>query len=800
MKSNRIWCFIACLLISNVASGELFRTEIQPLINSSCVECHDADTSTSLNFESIGNHLADPTTFRRWETIYDRIENGEMPPKSEPRPDSNQRDAALASLRQALRSASLNRQQTVGRVPARRLTKLEIGYTLRDLLLIDGDVTSEIPNEVESGSFDTVGSNQRISALHLESYIKAADQALDLAINLNRNPYRSHDFDFPSSWFLKSFHEKPLSLGGNVTREIDDGVALFADIDYLLRSDAHGFPVRVPGVYRIKSKVAAFQSKDPITFKLISKEPSGGAQLLTSCDLVPGKSETVEVTAYLKPGDAVYPTFDTSQSNPYGGLAAAGGAKNYRGEGLAILGQQIEGPLADQWPPASTERLLHGTTLAPSGWFFKRTFEVKLSKPALDHIQEILEHFAPRVFRRPFLPGELDAFTALAKPAIEEERKFVDALRIPLLSMLSSTQFLMFENQPGKLNDHALANRLSYFLWKSLPDEKLFSLADQNKLSDPDVLTQQVNRMLDDPKSERFVKDFLGQWLMLNKLNATTPDSKLYPEYDELLGNALAMETELFFTELLKENLSIATLLDSDFIFANRRLANHYGIPDIAGQEFRKIFLPNDSPRGGILTQAAILKTTANGTVTSPVMRGNFVLTNLLGTPPSPPPPAVGSIEPDTRGKTTIRETLAAHQNNETCASCHRSIDPPGFALESFDPIGGFRTNYRTAGGGLFSFFTDQTYRDGPVVDASGVTADGKTFSGINEFKQHLFGQKEQLAKHFVSQLVVYSTGGQIQFADRDEIQEILNKTCDQGYPIRDLLHEVVQSKLFQYQ
>ena len=260
------------------------------------------------------------------------------------------------------------------------------------------------------------------------------------------------------------------------------------------------------------------------------------------------------------------------------------------------------------------------------------------------------------------------------------------------------------------------------------------------------------------------------------------------------------METELFFTELLKENLSITTLLDSDFTFANRRLANHYGIPDIAGQEFRKIFLPNDSPRGGVLTQAAILKTTANGTVTSPVMRGNFVLTNLLGTPPSPPPPAVGSIEPDTRGKTTIRETLAAHQNNETCASCHRSIDPPGFALESFDPIGGFRTNYRTAGGGLFSFFTDQTYRDGPVVDASGVTADGKTFSGINEFKRHLFGQKEQLAKHFVSQLVVYSTGGQIHFADRDEIQEILNKTCDQGYPIRDLLHEVVQSKLFQYQ
>ena len=216
----------------------------------------------------------------------------------------------------------------------------------------------------------------------------------------------------------------------------------------------------------------------------------------------------------------------------------------------------------------------------------------------------------------------------------------------------------------------------------------------------------------------------------------------------------------------MKENLSLCNLIDSDFTFVNRRLAEHYGIPGIEGQAFRKIQLPQDSPRGGVLTQAAILKTTANGTTTSPVTRGNFVLTNFLGTPPSPPPPGVGSIEPDTRGQTTIREILTAHRKIESCNQCHREIDPPGFAMESFDPIGGFRTYYRASGGELK--FGDLTVaappRQGPPVDPSGVTADGKDFSGIDEFKRLLLDQKEPVARNFISQLVVYATGGEIEF------------------------------------
>jgi hypothetical protein len=294
----------------------------------------------------------------------------------------------------------------------------------------------------------------------------------------------------------------------------------------------------------------------------------------------------------------------------------------------------------------------------------------------------------------------------------------------------------------------------------------------------------------------RFVRDFLGQWLRLKEINATTPDEKLYPEFNEILGQSMTRETELFFAALIEEDLGVSNLLDSDFTFLNRPLAKHYGIVGVAGQHFRKVKIPANNLRGGLLTQASILKITANGTVTSPVMRGNFVLTNLLGTPPDPPPPTAGTVEPDTRGNTTIREILAAHRDEETCNRCHREIDPPGFALESFDPIGGFRTRYRStrSNGGVFSkIFPGK----GRKVDASGVTAGGKPFSGISEFKKLLLEREDQVARHLISRLFVYATGAEIQFADREQVEVLAEKVRKKGYPLRTIIHKVVQSELF---
>jgi hypothetical protein len=308
--------------------------------------------------------------------------------------------------------------------------------------------------------------------------------------------------------------------------------------------------------------------------------------------------------------------------------------------------------------------------------------------------------------------------------------------------------------------------------------------------------------MLSDRRSERFINEFLDQWLDLELIDATTPDKYLYPEYDDVLRRAMLAETRLLFRHLIDEDLSIANLIDSDFTFLNRKLAEHYGIPNVEGEEMRKVMLPPRSVRGGILTHASIAKVTANGTVTTPVRRGSFVLTNLLGLPPNPPPPGVGSIEPDTRGATTIRETLAKHQTVEACAVCHRRIDPPGFALECFDPVGTFRTRYRNSKGvkrttNVGLRFLHKDYELGPPVDASGVTEDGIEFADIRDYKKHLLTSKEQVARNLVSLLITFATGGEIEFADRDEVERILLATKDDGYPLRSLIHHVVTSRLF---
>ena len=369
-------------------------------------------------------------------------------------------------------------------------------------------------------------------------------------------------------------------------------------------------------------------------------------------------------------------------------------------------------------------------------------------------------------------------------------------------ALFSSPEFLYHQAEPGPLDDYALATRLSYFLWKSLPDDQLFLLASEGALSDPAVLASEVDRLLDDEKSLRFVEDFLDQWLELEDIDATTPDERLYPEYDDLLRQAMLEETRRFFAELIWDDRGVRELIDSDFTFLNRRLAEHYDIPGIDGLEYQKVALPEGSPRGGLLTQASLLKITANGTNTSPVPRGSFILSKLLGTPPNPPPPGVGSVEPDTRGTTTIREELDAHRNVASCNRCHIHIDPPGFALESFDPIGGYRTRYRSTGEGdkpterLFGR-PIREYRLGQPVDASGITPDGTYFTGITEYKQWLMQQQDQITRHFLSQLIAYSTGAEIQFADRPALEAMLQESSDKGYGIRSLIHAVVQSKLF---
>jgi hypothetical protein len=331
-----------------------------------------------------------------------------------------------------------------------------------------------------------------------------------------------------------------------------------------------------------------------------------------------------------------------------------------------------------------------------------------------------------------------------------------------------------------------------------MPDEELFQLAAANRLHEPDVLREQVERLLRNPKAKAFSTNFTGQWLSLRAIDATLPDGTLYPEYDDILKTSMLKETSMFFDEVLKNDLPLTHFVSSDFSFLNARLAKHYGIPGIEGMEMRKVTLPSGSHRGGVLTMGSVLKVTANGTTTSPIIRGSWVLERILGTPPPKPPLDVEAIEPDIRGATTIREQLAKHRNVESCASCHRKIDPPGFALESFDVIGGWREYYRATGEPREVNGRRVRFWNGPAVDPADALPDGRSFRDIDEYKKLILEDKDQLARNLAEKLLAYGTGAVPNYADKPQIETIVNRLRDKNYGFKALIHEIVQSPLFQ--
>ena len=808
---------VPLVLAAATAAAQSLEADVAPLVQASCVRCHGARTITPLNLDSLGFNLADHDTFQAWETVYERLVQGEMPPASAPRPDQALVDTALTSLKRALVSANLATRGEQ-RTPLRRLTRLEYGHTVSDLLHLDEAIGAELaqglPAEANSGGFDTVAANQSMSPLHVQSYLEAADRALDAAIVFGPPPPSEPFYiDYAKSRYLYGISQaRALGLGS--IKQLDDAYVAFFDFTstYTFHSLREGFGVPYPGRYRVSVEAYPYQADTPVGLMVYKGRLSGVAasldELIGSFEFVGKTPQTVEITPFMRPGEliGVSPAdLDLPEGTDRGMFQPADPSvgyfdilKDFPGEGLALKSMTIEGPLLESWPPPSTRELLAGVEFDEHG-------EIQLTKDPYAHVEEIVATFAPRAFRRPLATdgSELDAYAGLARPLLDAGRPFVEALRVPLRAILSAPPFLFHggvAGTKGELDDFELATRLSYFLWRSMPDEPLLDLAGEGRLSDPTVLTAQVNRMLDDPKTARFVEDFTGQAFRLYELQATAPDPGLYPEYEDRLGHAMAQETQLFFGELVAENLGVASLIDADFTFLNRRLADHYAVPGVEGQQMRKVPLPADSPRGGLLTQASIHKITSNGTSTSPIPRGNFVLANILGRPAPPPPPGVGTVEPDTRGTTTIREQLDAHRASPVCANCHRTIDPPGFAMESFDPIGGFRTKYRVSQGEAIAANGRRrtAYGEGAPVDASGITPDGDPFTSIREYKALLLDREiDQVARHLTSQLIVYATGAEIEFADRDSVERVLATLSDRDYPIRAMIQEVVKSDLF---
>lgn len=546
---------------------------------------------------------------------------------------------------------------------------------------------------------------------------------------------------------------------------------------------------------------------EPVTLYALSS--GGDSRWLATFDSLPEPS-VVECVVTLRRGEGIRPdAARLVRTRP--GWSGNPNATEAGVPGFAMNWLEVEGPLSSQWPPSSYAAI-----------FADLPFEVidgqvkALPRHEDEDAHRLLDAFCTKAWGRPknSLVPTADApqddasdatqpFLDLYHQARNLGEDFTGAMISAMAAVLCSPEFLYFETRPGQLSESEFRERLAYFLLNGPPG----SHESRTRIdsSDPDSMRQSVDRMLRDPRNDKFANSFLDYWLDLRDINANTPDSELYPDYylDELLTESSILETRRFFRELIDQDLPARNLVDSEFIFANERLAEHYDLPAVEGVKLRRIELPPDSVRGGLLTQSSVLRVTANGTTTSPVIRGAWIMERIMGLEIPPPPSGVAAVEPDIRGAKTIREQLAMHRSDQSCNVCHSRFDPVGFALESFDVTGGWRDRYRSVGddgdavdgigknGHAFKFRLAQT------VNCAGFMADGRAFSGIRELKQLLVREDRQIARNLVQRLIVYSTGAPVGFRDRHYVEQILDGAQQSEYGIRSLIHGIVQSKVF---
>ena len=785
---------------AGVPSAPSASSAVQPLgpkaksfLETHCVSCHSGDKPKGdLRLELTAQDFADPAIEKHWAEALDKVDTGEMPPAKKPRPSADEIRNFAQWVRGGIQAAAVRRRAEQGRGVIRRLNRAEYQNTIRDLLGIEIDLNEGLPLDSSAEGFDNVGSALQTSSFLLERYLEAADLALDVAIaNRKQPPMVKKRVDPREERHVKVTTEK-------VFRKLDEGLAMFSSSAWQAITVSQFYPPD-RGTYRFRISARAVQSGGkPVTFRVDAGPMQMGTQnhFVGYFDATDGKSTIVEFTDHLE-------ARSTIRILPYGLASAQAvnkvGADTWDGPGVAMEWIEVEGPLNEIWPPASHRRIFGDLPQIAAPIFNQRDrMEVTSPKP-MEDATAILRSFARRAFRRAVTDDDLKLPLSLVQKKLDARESFEQAMRVGLKAVLTSPHFLFIAERPGKLSDFALASRLSYFLWSSMPDDELLGLAEKGSLGEPATLRKQIERMLADRKAKAFTENFVGQWLQLREIDFTAPDPRLYPEFDDMLKVSMVRETHLFFDELLKNDLNVANFLSSDFTMLNGRLAKHYGIPGVDGFEMRKVALPPGTHRGGVLTMASVLKVSANGTNTSPVVRGAWVLDRILGTPPSPPPTAVSAIEPDIRGATTIREQLAKHREIESCAGCHRKIDPPGFALESFDVIGGWRTNYRSIGRGTPVTIDGRRvpYSNGPKVDPADALPDGRAFEDIDGLKKHLLADRDRFAKVLTRKLMTYATGYAVEPADEPGVEAIVAKVRDRGYGLRSLVHEIVQSELF---
>lgn len=772
-----------------------------------CFDCHgDGAAKGGLDLEKLGRDLSDVAVFAKWERIFDRVTAGEMPPaKVKDGPEAKE----LATFRAALGPRLVQAHAAAKGTVLRRLNRREYENTMNDLFGTALELEGMLPEDGRSHEFDNVGHALGISMQHMKMYLRAAGVVLDEAIA--KTPEKPK----PDKKVGRYTHDK----GGE--RFIGDTWLKLKD-DSIVRFQRTGYPSGMirsartsqEGYYRVKVHGFAYQTDKPITFSVgLTTYARGAPQPVVGYfSFPPGgpdKMHTVELTVKI---GAQY----MISVEPYGIIDPDLGRRRnekipistVKTPGLGIHSVELEGPLYEEFPTAGHKLLLAGLKreeIPPRNpndrnrsWY-KPQFAIKSTDEKAD-AEQALGRLANAAFRRPVEAHEVGPYVKLFEAERKKGEAFEPALRTAATAVLSSPHFLYLREPAGALDDHALANRLSYFLTRTAPDAELLTLARAGKLRAN--LAAQTERLLKDERFERFITDFTEAWLNLREMDFTVPDRTLYPEYEPYLRFSMPRETQAFLRELIASNLPAANIVKSDFAMLNDRMAEHYGIEGVTGSQFRKVKLPADSWRGGFLSQGSVMKVSANGSTTSPVVRGVYVMERILGITPTPPPPNIPGVEPDIRGAATLRELLDKHRNVASCASCHNHIDPLGFALESFDVIGLRRDRFRNRSSASEKVNAvvrgrKVQYRLGPAVDSSGKFLDGSAYTDFRAYRDYLATHDDRLARAFAAKLLTFATGRELGFSDRAELDRIVADTAQNKHRLRDLFHRVIASEIF---
>jgi hypothetical protein len=778
--------------------------------------------------------------------IHDRVANGEMPPDPNLLPDA-ERTLLLAALSDALHEADLAEVRAVGRGPMRRLNRSEYEENLRDLLHLPHlDVRDILPEDREAEDCNKVSTALDITRVQLDAYLDAADVALRQAVASGiqrREPvvYRALATKmFPkaidhagreSAFYAKNSQMVPLTsddlsrIRQENSHDDEMEVAIFRSATWPYYGYPDQFLANEPGEYRVRFQARAVRqvrdfrlvpalAPQPMTFR--ARQPSeadvsGDVRATGGIIDVHAEERIYETSVLLKRGETIeYSLLGLPVPFP---ITDHGGPLYYDfppmpeggHPGIAFRWIEITGPIdSTAWPPESHRALFGDLPIRQAINDTSRLrIEVLSDNPQQD-ARHLLQQFANSAARRDVSEADLEVFQQLIDQQLNAGAPFAEALLAGYKALLCSGHFLFLREPQDTSDSVAIASRLSHFLWNSRPDDQLRALSVSGSLSDSATLRSETNRLIEDAKFEKFIHNFTDYWLDLKELGRDQPDIRLYPEYrgDDYLQESMGWETRAFVLAMFRQNLPATCLVDSDFAMVNDRLARHYELTPVAGSSPRPVQLVRGSRRGGLLTQAAILKVTANGTTTSPVVRGAWVMDRIFGDPPPRPPTAVPAIAPDTRGATTIREILAAHAADEKCSACHARFDPVGLAMENYDVLGGWRDRYRGLEKGDEITGIDRaghryTYYVAEQVDGSGRLRDGQAFENLEQLQQILAKQPRQLARNLLHRLVTYATGTPVRLSDRREIESILTDCEAGGYRVRDLLHGLVQSRIF---